>query len=141
MDADLIRGSRKMMGKRILLAVNGTLMRGLKLNGNMVKAQAEFVRETTTEASYRCWSIDDDHPGMIKTLDKAKGAAIAVEVWSVPASQLAELLISEPEGLCIGKVRLSDGSVVLGVLAEPWVVFNQREITQYAGWRNYVGDE
>ena len=71
-------------------------------------------------------------------MDKAKGAAIAVEVWSVPASQLAELLISKPEGLCIGKARLSDGSVVLGVLAEPWVVANQKEITQYAGWRNYA---
>lgn len=37
------------MDKKILLAVNGTLMRGLKLNGNMIEAGAEFVKEAKTE--------------------------------------------------------------------------------------------
>ena len=55
------------MNKKILLAVNGTLMRGLKLNGNMIEAGAEFVKEAKTEKHYRCWSIGDDHPAMIKT--------------------------------------------------------------------------
>ena len=56
------------MDKKILLAVNGTLMRGLKLNGNMIEAGAEFVKEAKTEKHYRCWSIEDDHPAMIKTV-------------------------------------------------------------------------
>src|SRR5215470_10146454 len=43
----------------VRLAVNGTLMRGLALNGNLVAAGATFVRETTTGPSYRLWSIDD----------------------------------------------------------------------------------
>ena len=47
------------MNKKILLAVNGTLMRGLKLNGNMIEAGAEFVKEAKTEKHYRCWSIGD----------------------------------------------------------------------------------
>ena len=33
----------------VLLAVNGTLMRGLKLSPNMAAAGATFVRETRTE--------------------------------------------------------------------------------------------
>ena len=34
-----------MSDSKILLAVNGTLMRGLKLNPNMLAVNAEFVRE------------------------------------------------------------------------------------------------
>ena len=49
-----------------LLAVNGTLMRGLELNKNMQKAGGVFIREDRTDAHYRLWSINDQHPGMIR---------------------------------------------------------------------------
>src|SRR5207344_3024634 len=75
----------------VLLAVNGTLMRGLKLNPNMIAAGASFVRETTTEPAYRLWTINDDHPAMIRVTGGA-GVAVAVEVWSVPAAGLAGIL-------------------------------------------------
>ena len=42
-----------------LLAVNGTLMRGLELNPNMQKAGGIFVREDRTDAHYRLWSINE----------------------------------------------------------------------------------
>jgi len=48
----------------IALAVNGTLMRGLALNDNMLAAGARFVRETATAPEYRLWSIGDRHPAM-----------------------------------------------------------------------------
>ncbi|MCY7320708.1 MAG: glutamyl-tRNA amidotransferase [Phormidesmis sp. CAN_BIN36] len=120
----------------VYLAVNGTLMRGLELNGNLLLAGATFVRETTTEPAYRLWSIDDRHPAMLKVTEG--GVAIAVEVWAVPASGVSTLLMLEPAGLCIGKVRLSDGEEVLGVLGEPFLCEGQREITQFGGWRSYI---
>jgi len=123
-------------GDRIHLAVNGTLMRGLELNGNLIAAGAAFVVETRTAPVYRLWSIGDRHPAMMRA--EHGGAAIAVEVWSVPAGGLAALLLNEPEGLCIGKVRLADGSEVLGVLGEPALCEGQREITASGGWRAYV---
>lgn len=43
----------------VLLAVNGTLMRGLELNPNMIAAGASFVAEARTAACYRIWSIGD----------------------------------------------------------------------------------
>ena len=119
----------------VLLAVNGTLMRGLELNPNLIEVGATFVRETTTEPSYRIWSINDRHPGMVRV--REGGVAVAVEVWAVPPSGLAEVLLREPPGLSIGKVKLSDGEVVLGVLAEPILCEAQREITQHRGWRTY----
>jgi len=119
----------------VLLAVNGTLMRGLELNGNLVAAGASFVRETRTAPVYRLWSIDDRHPAMLRG---QSGGAIAVEVWEVPAAGIADILGKEPPGLSIGKVMLEDGSEVLGVLGEPILVEGQREITQHGGWRAYV---
>ncbi len=119
----------------IALAVNGTLMQGLELNGNMLAVGARFVREATTAPEYRLWSIGDRHPAMIRV--REGGAAIAVEVWEVPAAGLGQILLREPPGLCIGKVRLADGAETLGVLGEPLLCEGQREITRWGGWRAY----
>jgi len=120
----------------VRLAVNGTLMRGLVLNGNLLAAGATFLRETTTVPSYRLWSIGDRHPAMVRVAHG--GAAIVVEVWEVPAAGLAAILQGEPAGLSVGKVRLADGEETLGVLGEPILCEGQREITEYGGWRAYV---
>jgi gamma-glutamylcyclotransferase (GGCT)/AIG2-like uncharacterized protein YtfP len=124
----------------VLLAVNGTLMRGFELNSHMVAARATFVREASTAPIYRLWSIRDVHPAMIHVTD-GSGTAVDVEVWAVPLEGLSELLQTEPSGLAIGKIQLDDGSVVLGVLAENALVEGQREITDYGGWRAYVKAE
>ena len=120
----------------IELAVNGTLMRGLELNRNLVEVGARFLCETTTAPAYRLFSIGDRHPAMIRVA--MAGAAIAVEVWAVPPEGIAAILQREPPGLCIGKIRLADGREVLGVLAEPLLCEGQREITSFGGWRAYL---
>ena len=122
----------------VFLAVNGTLMRGLELNPNMLAVGATFVRESHTEPAYRLWSIQDRHPAMIRVGQGQTGVAVAVEVWSVPPAGLADILLREPPGLTIGKVRLTDGTIVLGVLGEPFLCEGQREITSFRGWRTYV---
>ncbi len=122
----------------MFLAVNGTLMRGLELNDNLQKIGATFVREAETEPVYRLWSIDDRHPAMQRV--ETNGAAIAIEVWEVPAGGISRLLQLEPPGLCIGKVRLSDGEEVLGVLGESTLCAGQRDITAWGGWRAYTAE-
>jgi hypothetical protein len=121
---------------KILLAVNGTLMRGLELNPNLLAVDASFVHETTTVPAYRLWSINDRHPAMVRV--KSGGVAVAVEVWAVPPAGLAVILAKEPPGLCIGKVNLADGLEVLGVLGEPALCEGQKEITTFGGWRAYT---
>jgi hypothetical protein len=123
--------------ERTLLAVNGTLMRGLELNPNMLAAGATFVREDRTAACYRIFSINDRHPAMLRT-SAGDGARVALEIWQVPAGGLAQILLNEPPGLAIGKVLLDDGSIVLGVLGEPFLCEGQREITALGGWRAYI---
>ncbi|MBD2090263.1 glutamyl-tRNA amidotransferase [Microcoleus sp. FACHB-1515] len=121
----------------IHLAVNGTLMRGLELNPNLLAVEAKFVREAETEPCYRLWSIADRHPAMLRV--REGGRSIAVEVWAVPPAGLGTILQQEPPGLCIGKVRLADGEIVLGVLGEAILCEDEREITEWGGWRAYVG--
>jgi hypothetical protein len=120
----------------MLLAVNGTLMRGLALNRNMQDAGAVFVAEAATAPTYRLWSIRDAYPGMLRA--SQGGAAIGLELWDVAASGLVQILNQEPPGLTIGQVALADGAGVLGVLAEPYAVEGQREITSFGGWRAYI---
>jgi hypothetical protein len=119
----------------VSLAVNGTLMRGLELNPNLLAVGATFLRETHTLPDYRIFSIGDRHPGMYRVA--SGGVAVAVEVWSVPVDGLASILIKEPAGLSIGKVKLAEGEEVLGVLAEPILCDGQREISHFGGWRAY----
>ena len=125
-----------MTGSSVMLAVNGTLMRGLALNGNLLAVGATFVREARTAPRYRLWSVGDRHPAMLRV--SSGGASIAVEVWAVPSEGLARILRQEPAGLCVGKVTLSDGEEVLGVLGEPFLVEGQAEITAHGGWRAYI---
>ena len=119
----------------IEFAVNGTLMRGLEINVNLQKVGAIFVREEITASIYRLWSIADRHPAMLRV--SQNGQAIALEIWSITPAALGEILLSEPAGLCIGKVVLADGQEVLGVLGEPFLCEGQKEITDYGGWRSY----
>jgi hypothetical protein len=120
----------------VLLAVNGTLMRGLELNANLVNAGAMFVRDATTAPEYRLWSIADRHPAMMRMRNGGQG--IAVEIWSVPPAGLVSILLAEPAGLSIGKVALDDGREVLGVVGEAWLCEGCTEITAYGGWRRYI---
>ncbi len=128
-----------LLAETVLLAVNGTLMRGLELNPNLLAVSAIFIRETTTEPTYRLWSINDRHPAMIRVKDG--GVSVVVEVWAVPPAGLASILLKEPSGLSIGKVKLADGSEILGVLGEPALCEGQKEITSFRGWRAYTAGQ
>lgn len=123
------------LSNTVSLAVNGTLMRGLELNPNLVSVGATFLREDQTVPVYRLFSIGDRHPGMYRVAEG--GVAVAVEVWDVPVEGLASILTKEPAGLSIGKVQLAGGEETLGVLAEPILCAGQREISHFGGWRAY----
>ena len=110
-------------------------MRGLALNPNLRSVGAMFYCETQTESAYRLWSIDDHYPAMIRVAEG--GVAIKVEVWNVPLAGLGVILLQEPPGLAIGKVKLAEGEIVLGVIGEPLTVQGKRDITEFGGWRAY----
>jgi hypothetical protein len=126
--------------EKVLIAVNGTLMRGLELEPNLVNLGATFVREDRTEPAYRLYSVNDIHPAMVRLPANAtNGVPVAVEIWSVPADGVATLLSKEPPGLSIGKIKLQNGTTMLGVLAEPALVVGRKDISNFDGsWREYI---
>ena len=119
----------------LILAVNGTLMRGLELENNLKAVNAIFIKESKTEKAYRLFSIDDKYPAMVKD---AKGSAIDVELYEISEQGMQEVLSKEPEGLTIKEITLIDGSKVQGVVGLPFIIENRKEITKYGGWRNYL---
>jgi gamma-glutamylcyclotransferase (GGCT)/AIG2-like uncharacterized protein YtfP len=110
-------------------------MRGLELNPNLIAAGAQFVREDRTEPAYRLFSIGDRYPGMFRVAEG--GVSVAVEVWRVPSAGVSAILLQEPAGLCMGRVRLAGGETTVGVLAEQILCEGQKEITRFGGWRAY----
>ena len=127
--------------EKVLIALNGTLMRGLELEPNLVNLGATFVREDRTEPAYRLYSVNDVHPAMVRlpANETNGGVSVAVEIWSVPADGVATLLSKEPPGLSIGKVKLQNGTTILGVLAEPALVVGKKDISNFDGsWREYI---
>jgi hypothetical protein len=130
------------------IGVNGTLMRGLKLETNLINLRAKFVREDYTERTYRLFSIDDIYPGMVRLpasgLENANPVSVAIEIWSIPVSSVAKLLEKEPPGLSIGKIKLKDGNTeILGILADPTLIVGKKDISDFPGdgianFRDYI---
>ncbi|PKO09447.1 MAG: hypothetical protein CVU40_09095 [Chloroflexi bacterium HGW-Chloroflexi-2] len=77
----------------ITLAVNGTLMRGLSLNKNLLDQNEEFVPESKTSSEYRMWSIQDEYPAMLR--DEKEGKKIDVELWKLSSDSLLPILLSD----------------------------------------------
>lgn len=123
------------MNDKVFLAVNGTLMRGLELENNLKEVGASFIKESQTEKAYRLYSINDRYPAMVKD---DNGASIDVEVYELSKEAMKIVLSKEPEGLTIEKIKLIDGQEVYGVVGLSFIINNQKEITSYGGWRNYI---
>jgi len=119
----------------MLIAVNGTLMKGESSNNILIEAGAKFVRDARTAPCYRLWNVGDKHPAMLR--DEQGGASISLELWEIDSEKLIEVLEQEPPGLVLGRVLLNNGDSVLGILAEPYILEDSKEITQYLGWHEY----
>ena len=116
------------------LFVNGTLMRGLQLHGNL--AGAELLGEFRTAPHYRIFSISDVHPGMFRV--EQGGISVPGELYRLPDEVWSRVEAGEPPGLYKGPVELDDGRWVDGILFPQEMTVGQREITEFGGWREYV---
>jgi allophanate hydrolase len=124
---------------RIPIAVCGAHMTGLPLNSQLTERGAEFVERTRTAATYRFYALPGGppfRPGLVRVA--TGGAAIEVEVWSVPAEHFGTFVAGIPAPLGIGKVELANGTHVPGFLCESHAVTQAEDITHLAGWRTYI---
>lgn len=128
------RNTTEVTLKDDLLFVNGTLMKGLALHGNLEGAELEA--ETETAPKYRMHSVNDVHPGMYE-VDEG-GAAIRGELYTLPIDVLLHVIEGEPPGLYRGPVELADGRVVPGILYDKAMARQHPDITEFGDWRTYM---
>ena len=94
---------------------------------------------TTTAAHYRLYALKGTQPPKPGLVRDAKGAAIEVEVYDMPAESLGTFLAGIPAPLGLGAIELSDGQWVNGFICEPCALDGAEDITDWGGWRNFLG--
>ncbi len=126
-------------GTRIDVVVCGAHLDGQPLNWQLRERGATLKAATQTAPVYRLYALAGGpplRPGLV--LDTDAGAAIAVEVWSVPAAEFGSFVAGIPAPLGIGRTRLADGSEASGFICEPYGISGATEITAFGGWKNWL---
>lgn len=125
--------------RMIDVLVCGAHLDGLPLNWQLIDRGGVLKSCTQTKPCYRMYALAGGppfRPGLI--MDKENGAAIEVEIWSVPTAEFGSFVAGIPAPLGIGKVEVANGSQVTGFICEPRGVEGATDITHLGGWRAYL---
>ncbi len=124
---------------RVSIAVVGAHMSGLPLNSQLTERRGRLERATETAPHYRLYALPGgppQRPGLVRVADG--GAAIDLEVWSLPAGRFGDFVSLIPAPLGIATLTLADGSTVQGFVCESYAAQGARDITNCGGWRAYL---
>ena len=122
------------------LAVVGAHLAGQPLHGELLQHGATLIERTTTSDSYRLFALHGTtpaKPGLQRV--SSGGAAIEVEVYALPTECVGGFLDGVTAPLAIGQLDLADGRTVHGFVCEPFAFDTAEDITEFGGWRAYVG--
>jgi allophanate hydrolase len=124
---------------RVPIAVVGAHMSGLPLSGQLLELGGRLEHTDKTAPTYRLYALSGDaphRPGLVRMTEG--GAAIDLEVWSLPSDKVGAFLRTIPAPLGLGTVTLSDSSGVPGFLCESHATIGAKDITAFGGWRAYL---
>jgi len=124
--------------RSVEVAVLGAHLAGLPLNHQLTTRGAHLVRATTTSDKYRMYLLPGTVPAKPGLERVEQGAAIALEVWSMPLAEFGSFVQEVPPPLGIGNVELCDGSWVKGFICEHAALLGARDITEYGGFRAFL---
>jgi allophanate hydrolase len=123
----------------IPIAVCGAHLEGLPLNHQLTSRGATLLQRARTTPAYRFYALPGGppfRPGLMRVT--SGGAAIEVEVWSVPAEHFGTFVAGIPAPLGIGKIELEDGERVPGFICEAHGIEGAKDITALGSWRAYL---
>ncbi|MBB6343278.1 allophanate hydrolase [Pseudomonas fluvialis] len=121
------------------VVVCGAHLDGLQLNWQLRQRGGRLLEATQSSPDYRLYALAGgpvQRPGMVRVAEG--GAAIAVEVWELPSSELGSFLTGIPAPLGLGKVQLADGSWETGFICEGYGLAGASDITAFGGWRAWL---
>ncbi len=124
----------------LLMAVVGAHLSGQPLNPQLTSRDGRLVRTCRTHPDYKLYALANStpaKPGLVR-VPGFEGRGIEVEIWALPADTVGSFVAGVPQPLGIGSLRLEDGSLVTGFIAEPAATEGALEITQFGGWRAYL---
>jgi allophanate hydrolase len=124
----------------LLMAVVGAHLSGQPLNWQLTQRGGRLLCTCRTHPDYKFYALKGTvppKPGLVH-IPNYEGPGIEVEIWALPEDTVGSFVEGVPPPLCIGTLRLEDGSQVKGFLAEPFGIENATEITHFGGWRNYL---
>jgi allophanate hydrolase len=124
---------------RIEVAVVGAHLSGMPLNGELLALGGIFSRVVRTAPEYRLYALDTTpaKPGLHRC-SPAEGETIEAEVWSLSPEGFGRFVAEIAPPLSIGSLKLDDGSLVKGFLAEAEALSGAPDISRFGGWRAYV---
>ena len=125
--------------KTLAIAVVGAHLSSMPLNSQLTERGATLAQVTTTSNNYRLYALPNTtppKPGLKRVT--ADGAAVPVEVWNVPLTQVGSFLALIPAPLGLGKLELADGSWVTGFVCEGFALDAALDVTAHGGWRAYM---
>jgi allophanate hydrolase len=128
------------MPEHIEIAVVGAHLSGLPLNHELTILGGTFLRAVDTTPDYRLFALPNTtppKPGLLRVAD-GEGAGVATEVWSLDAQGFGTFVSKIPAPLGIGTLRLADGTMVKGFLAEAEALKGAEDISKYGGWRAFL---
>jgi len=125
----------------IPIAVVGAHLSGMALNGELKALGGQLLEAAVTAPDYKLYALDTTppKPGMLR-VEAGKGAAIALEIWTLSASAFGKFVAEVPPPLSIGTVRLADGRGVKGFIVEAAALDEARDISSFGGWRAYMAE-
>ncbi len=124
---------------RANVVVCGAHLDGLPLNWQLRQRGGRLLETTQSSPDYRLYALAGGpllRPGMVRVAEG--GAAIAVEVWDIPSSELGSFLTGIPAPLGLGKVQLADGRWETGFICDAYGLDGAEDITRFGGWKAWL---
>ncbi|MHA6477120.1 allophanate hydrolase [Stutzerimonas sp. KH-1] len=124
---------------RANVVVCGAHLDGLPLNWQLRQRGGRLLEATQSSPDYRLYALAGGpllRPGMVRVAED--GAAIAVEVWDIPSSELGSFLTGIPAPLGLGKVQLADGRWETGFICDAYGLDGAEDITRFGGWKAWL---
>ncbi|AWT10396.1 allophanate hydrolase [Stutzerimonas frequens] len=124
---------------RANVVVCGAHLDGLPLNWQLRQRGGRLLEATQSSPDYRLYALAGGpllRPGMVRVTEG--GAAIAVEVWDIPSSELGSFLTGIPAPLGLGKVQLADGRWETGFICDAYGLDGAEDITRFGGWKAWL---